>query len=174
MAANIREKIEHGWIRCNIIIEVLGKPADYLDKILKKTIEELEKKTDYVEVLNKKFYEPTPVEKMFSTFTEIEILIKDLKTLVEFVFEYMPSHIEIVEPKDLKMGMHDANEFITVLAARMHQYDAIAKRVGFENRLLRHRLQELGELPKEIEEMDKVIKDDQQKMKEEVEKKEDN
>jgi hypothetical protein len=155
---NIKEKIEQGWIRCNIIIEVLGKPADYLDKVIKKTIEELEK-SEITIVLDKKFHEPTPVENMFSTFVEIEILIKNMRTLIEFLFIYMPSHIEILEPTNIKLGLNDANEFINHLAARIHQYDAIAKRVIFENKVLRHKLEELGELPKEIEEMDKVMKE---------------
>jgi hypothetical protein len=162
-----REKIDQGWIRCAVVIEVLGKPADYLDKVLKKTIEDMGKRKD-IEVINKKFYEPTPIEKMFSTFTEIEILIKDMKTMVGFIFDYMPSNLEILEPKDIKFNLISANEFVNVLAARMHQYDAIAKRVGFENRLLRHRLEELGELPKEINEMDKVLTEAQKKAKEET------
>jgi len=159
--ANIREKLDQGWIRSTVVIEVLGKPADYLDKVLKKTIEEMGKRKD-IEVLEKKFYEPTPIEKMFSTFTELELLFKDMKTLTEFVFEYMPSNIEIIEPKDLKFGLNNANEFINKLTARMHQFDAIAKRVGFENKLLRHKLEQLGELPKEINEMDKAIKEEKE------------
>lgn len=157
--ASIREKIDQGWIKCAIVIEVLGKPAEYIDTVIKKTIEELEKKKDIVEILSKKFYEPTPIEGMFSTFTEIELLIKDMKTLTEFVFSYMPSHIEILEPKELKMSLHSANDFINNMAARMHQYDAIIKRASFENKVLRHELEKLGKLPKEIKEMDKAIAD---------------
>jgi hypothetical protein len=157
--ANIREKIDQGWIRCAIVIEVLGKPADYIDTVIKKTIEELEKKKDIVEIISKKFYEPTPIESMFSTFTEVELLIKDMKTLTEFVFVYMPSHIEIIEPKDIKMNLHSANDFINAMAARMHQYDAIIKRASFENKILRHELEKLGKMPKEIKEMDKALSD---------------
>ena len=169
--SHIKEKINEGWIRCTVIIEVLGKPADYLDMVLKKTVEDMAKRKD-LEVLDKKFYEPTPIEKMFSTFTELELLFKDMKTLTKFVFEYMPSNIEILEPKDLKFGLTQANEFINELAAKMHQFDAIAKRVGFENKVLRHRLEELGEIPKEINEMDKVIKEEKEKLKKNSDKKE--
>ena len=154
---NIREKIDHGWIRCNIIIEVLGKPAEYLDEVLKKTVEDLETKSEVIEVIDKKFHEATPIESMFSTFTELEMLFKNMKTLVEFVFAYMPSNIEIIEPNDIKYDLHSANEFINMLAARMHQYDAIIKRATFENKILRHELEKLGKLPKEVKEMDKVI-----------------
>lgn len=162
-----REKIDQGWIRCNIVVEVLGKPADYLDEVLKKTVEHLEKAKD-LEVINKKFYEPTPIENMFSTFTELEMLFKDMKTLSKFVFEFMPSNIEIIEPNNIKFDLNSANEFINILAARMHQFDAIAKRVGFENKILRAKLEKLGELPKEIKEMDKVIDEAKKTAKEEV------
>jgi hypothetical protein len=169
---NIREKIESGWIRCAIVIEVLGKPADYLDTVIKKTIEDLEKKKEIIEVISKKFYEPTPIESMFSTFTEVEILIKDMKTLTEFVFIYMPSNIEILEPKELKMNLHSANDFINTMAARMHQYDGIIKRIGFENKLLRHELEKLGKMPKQIKEMDKAIADARKDQAQSEEKKE--
>ena len=162
--AYIKEKLEQGWIRCAVIIEVLGKPADYLDKVLKKAVEEMGKRND-IEVLDKKFYEPTPIEKMFSTFTELELLFKNMKTLTEFVFEYMPSNIEIIEPKDIKLDLLGANDFINKLAARMHQFDAIAKRVGFENKVLRHKLEQIGELPKEVKEMDKAIEEGKKKQK---------
>ncbi|MEM2956029.1 MAG: hypothetical protein QW041_00415 [Candidatus Pacearchaeota archaeon] len=167
---NIREKIEEGWIRCIVIIEVLGKPAEYLDKVLKKAIEELEKEKNII-VIEKKFNEPKPIEKMFSTFTELELLIKDMHTLTEFVFAYMPSNIEIIEPNDIKFELVSANEFINKLIARIHQYDAIAKRIGFENKLLKHKLEELGELPEEIKEMDKILEETRKKAEKEAKEK---
>ena len=165
--STVKERLNHGWIRCNVIIEVLGKPAEYLDQVLKKTVDDLEKGSKVIEVIDKKFHEPTPIENMFSTFTELELLFKDMSTIVEFVFAYMPSNIEIIEPKDIKFNLHSANEFINMLAARMHQYDAIAKRMGFENKVLRHELEKLGKLPTEVKEMDKALKEQVEKAKKE-------
>jgi len=161
--ANIREKIDEGWIRCNIIIEVLGKPADYLKDVLKKTVEKLEKDKDYIMVLNKKIHDPTPFESMFSSFMELEIVIKDLRTLIEFSMAYMPSNIEIIEPKDLKFNLNAANDFVNMFIAKLHQYDAFAKRINFENKVLRYKLEKIGQLPDEIKEMDKVLKAEKDK-----------
>jgi len=155
---NIREKIDEGWVRCNVIIEVLGRPAEYLNEILKKAVENMEKEKTVI-VLDKKFNEPVPIEQAFSTFTELELLVKGMETLIDFVIAYMPSNIEIIEPQNLKLSLHGANDFINKLTAKIHQYDAFAKRTGLENQVMRHRLQELGEIPKEIEEMEKVLEE---------------
>jgi len=39
----INERIKKGWIRAALIIEVLGKPADYVEKSLSLAVDALEK-----------------------------------------------------------------------------------------------------------------------------------
>lgn len=153
-----------GWIRCNVIIEVLGKPAEFLTKVLKKAVENLEKEEEIC-VINKEIHKPEPAENLFSAFMELELCIKDMKKMLDFIFTYMPSNIEIVEPKEMKMNLNDSNDFANRLIVKMHQYDAVAKRMNFENQMMKFRLQELGEIPKEIEEAEKVLKEDKDKKK---------
>ena len=165
---NIKEKINQGWIRCVVVIEVLGKPADYIDEVLKTAVGHLEKE-NYMHIIDKKFYEPKPVENLFSTFTEIEFIIKDFKALLDFIVSYMPSNIEIIEPSDITLSLQDANDFVNRVAVKIHQYDGLLKRVGIENKILIEKLRKTGQLPKEIEEAEKIAEEQIKKMEEEKE-----
>ena len=148
-----KEKIEQGWIRCTAIVEILGRPADYLNKVLEKLAENLEKSKKII-VIEKTLHEPKAIEKVFSAFMEVELLFENMGVLMEFVFTYMPSHLEIIEPKEIKFKLNDANNFANQLTSKMHQYDALGKRLGLENQLMKAKLKQLGEIPKEIEELE--------------------
>ena len=157
-----KEKIDLGWIHCNAIVEILGRPADYLSKVLEKLAENLGKSKNII-VIEKTLHEPKAIEKVFSTFMEVELLFENMEVLMEFVFAYMPSHIEIIEPKEIKFKLNDANNFANQLTSKIHQYDALGKRLGLENQLMKAKLRQLGEIPKEIEEIEKEEKEKEKK-----------
>lgn len=126
-----------------IIIEVLGRPAEHIANALEQLIERLAKEKD-VQVMNKKIFPPKPTEKMFITFAEAEIKVKDITKLAEICFVFMPSSVEIIEPSDLKLKLSDANALLNFLVARLHNYDAIAKRLSIENMILQNKLKQVS------------------------------
>lgn len=138
---SIQDKISQGWIHAIIVVEVLGKPPEHVSQVLEKAIEKLAQEND-LEIVEKKFYEPHPVENIFSTFAEIEILFADIKKLIDIIFDYMPSSIEILEPQELKFKAVDATNFLNDLAARLHQYDALAKQLKVEKYIVEKKLEE--------------------------------
>ena len=109
-----------------------------------------------MELVEKKIHEPKEVKSLFSTFAELEIAVKDLKTLSDIVFAYMPSHVEILAPAELKMSLNDSAQFMNILTAKLHGYDALAKRLKVENMVLKKKLVDLGELPQEVREADEL------------------
>lgn len=146
---NVEQKVNEGWIHCNIIIEMLGKPKDYVEKVIKE-ISETIGKTKGIEVIKSTPHEPKVIkEGFFSTFTELELLIENLNLLIVLIFSYMPSNIEILAPSEMKIRLSDANEFVNLLTSKLHGYDGIAKKLKFENMLLKKRLEEVGAIPKQ-------------------------
>ena len=139
---------KEGWINCTIIIEILGKPADYIDKVIREVVEAIENKQG-VEVVSKNFHEPVESKKLFSTFSEVEFRVNSLGKLVEIIFEYMPSNVEILSPNEIKMPLTETNEFINILAAKLHGYDALAKKLKVENMVLKNQLKEMGAYSKD-------------------------
>lgn len=145
----LKEKIEHGWIHAVIIIEILGRPADHVEKSLDGIIETLGKEKG-VEITNKKAYPAKVVEKekvggqdLFTSFAEIELLTENLKRLIDIIFIYMPSSIEIIEPQEIKLKTNDANVFVNDLTERLHRYDAIAKTMIMQNSILQNQLKSM-------------------------------
>ncbi len=140
----IRDKLAHEWLRTHLIFEILGKPAEHIEKAMDMLLEKLAEEKN-IELLDKKTNKAKPVEKtkqVFTTFAEAEVLINKLPRLIEIIFDYMPSSIEIVEPTVLKFKNEDVNALINDLAAKLHHYDAISKKLKIERAALIKRLKE--------------------------------
>jgi len=111
-------------IQTRLILEIAGFPKEHVEQVLKKIVEKIkaEKK-----VLRYKIYEAEQREKIYSTFTEIEIEFKDMTDLSVFCFDYMPSSIEILEPTELKLVAKDYENMFNDILAKLHNYDMIIK-----------------------------------------------
>ena len=72
-------------------------------------------------------------QELWAGFAELEAKTANVEHLVGFCFEYMPSMIEIIEPKQLKFSDVDVSHFLNDLQAKLHQVDMVAKQVKFEN-----------------------------------------
>lgn len=146
----IKERVAKGWLRVALVIEVLGRPADYVEQSLNLAIDALEKDKK-AELLEKKLHPAQQVkdtQNVFSTFAEIEILVQDISRLIEIIFDYMPSSVEIIEPPNFSLKLEDANAVLNDLATKLHQYDALLKKSRIELGILTQRIKELEEKTK--------------------------
>jgi len=132
-------------IKAIMIFEILGKPADYVEESLAKISENLGKERG-IKVLNKKVQEARVVEKsdLFTSFTEIELEIDDLAKLMIIMFNYMPAHIEILSPSELRFKNFDLNSVCNELMVKLHGYDNVAKTLMFERTNLINQIQQLS------------------------------
>jgi len=125
-----------------LMLEVIGKPADYLKQALGELIEKMGKEKD-VKIIKKTIAEPKILEQgIFSTFAEIEIET-NMQTLTLLTFGYMPSHVDIITPEELKIRNSELNVFFNELARKLHQYDEIAKALMMERDMLVHQLKQV-------------------------------
>ena len=139
-----KEKISQGWLHVNLIIEVLGKPADYIEKVTDMAVDKLGEEKG-VNLLGKKLHPAKLVagsKEAFTTFAEAELLVDNMATLVGLIFDYMPASIEIVEPQNISFKLEDANALLNDLATRLHQYDLMAKQTRLERELLIKKIEE--------------------------------
>lgn len=116
------------------IIEVLGKPQEHVEKTLVSYIEKLKKEEDF-KVLNEKYAEIKKQEEseMWANFAEIEVETTELVKLTDFCFQYMPSMIEIIDPKEIKLTDREISEYLNDLQSKLHGVDMVAKTVKAEN-----------------------------------------
>lgn len=117
------------------IIEMMGAPKEHIDKVLKDYVEKLKKVEDF-KIVKEKFTEPEEQGEYFSTFVELEIIFKDMLTILDFCFEAMPSSIEIIDPDHLSLPTSYFTDFLNDLQAKMHQMDMVVKQARAEKQHL--------------------------------------
>lgn len=130
---------EHAHIRCKTIIEILGKPKEYVEKSIKEYIEHIKKDSELV-VLDEYHSESKEQGKLWSNFVELDLVIKGTRKLIGFCFEYMPSSMEIIKPEHLIMTNPELSRFLNDLQARLHNVDMIVKQLKAENEFIKQNM----------------------------------
>lgn len=132
------ENEEKQKVRSNVVLEILGKPKEHVDKALSMYLEKLKDDDNKTVVINEKIHEAKEQDDgFFSTFAELEIVSEDLPALVGFCFDYMPSSVEIVAPEEMKIKQRDITNVINDLQARLHTLDMLIKSTRTENDFLK-------------------------------------
>jgi hypothetical protein len=132
-------KPEKQHIRCKTIIEVLGKPKEHVEKAIKGYVEKIGQDPDLI-ILKTDFAETKQQDKLWSTFVELEMVVKGIPKLIGFCFDYMPSSIEIIKPDELILNSRITADFLNDLQARLHSMDMIIKQLKNENLFLRRNM----------------------------------
>lgn len=118
-------------IKSRIIIEILGSPEEHVRKVISDVMAELEKRD--IKILNKDISEPKKVEKFYSTFAEVEFKCKNLERLLDICFDFMPSVVEIIEPREFKFDPKILEDFLNDLLARLHKQSMVMRNLHAEN-----------------------------------------
>jgi len=132
------EMVEDEYFLARVILEIIGKPKEHIEKALKDYVVQLSK-NDLYHLLEANFEEAIKLEgdkDMFSTFVEIEFFTKDLGDLMNFVIEYMPSSIEVLQPAGMNIQASFVSHMLTELAGKLHLVDGALKKVNAENQLM--------------------------------------
>ena len=141
-------------INAIIMLEILGKPAEHITKVLNEIVDKLGEEKE-LEIVSRKIAEPKPIENdLFTSFAEFEIKT-GIEKLISICFSYMPSHVEIISPEELKIKNNDLNMILNELTRRLHQYDELAKGLMIEREILAKKI-ESGEI--KVKEEKKVKK----------------
>ena len=138
-------------IRAIFIIEVAGRPPEHLTETLEKIIEKI-KEEKGVKVKEQKINNPAPMkdqEKFYTNFAEVELELEDSLKLLFMIFRYMPAHVEIVYPENIKLTNNGFSVVLNELVRRLHGYDEIAKVIQVEKNILEKKLRAVLEEKKQ-------------------------
>lgn len=127
---------ENMHIRCKIIIEILGKPKEHVEKTIRMYVDNIKNDTDFI-VLHSDFSEALEKEKLWSVFAELEMVVKGIPKLIAFCFDYMPSSVEILKPEEFSMSKSIVEDLLNDLQARLHNVDMVVKKQKNENEFLK-------------------------------------
>ncbi len=132
----IKGKVAEGKILTRVIIEIVGKPKEHIEKALKVVVEKIKEEKD-IEVVEEQIFNAEKQEEMFSTFAELGILFNNLQALIEFCFDFMPSSIEILDPEKLSFKSNNFAGLINDLLARLHQINLKVVQNNLEKKALK-------------------------------------
>ncbi|MBU1623209.1 MAG: hypothetical protein KJ597_06555 [Nanoarchaeota archaeon] len=123
-----------GEIVFRVVLEVVGKPQEHVEKSIKEYISNIKKDKDY-QIISEEFAEikKHDEEGLWATFAELEIKTDKIQNIVGFCFNYMPSIVEVLEPAKMPFTSGDFSNFLNDLQARLHQIDLVAKQLRAEN-----------------------------------------
>lgn len=141
-------------LKAKLIIEILGRPVEHLEKTLSDLIEKMGTEKG-VSVLRKEINKPKKVEKaenLWTAFADIELSFESLPVFMNTVITYMPAHIEVYEPDMFKMNAFEMNDFVNFVVSKLHNYDALSKRMMGEREILISKLEYIrkGGNPKDV------------------------
>ena len=124
------KRLREGWIRSNMMIEVLAVNKETAKSSLKKHIEKMEKE-DKAMIYNVEFREikkvknPVPnISEAYSNIVELDVLTANYDKLIYMVMSYAPSSVEILEPEHIKIDMGEAQGILNIVADMVHKFAA--------------------------------------------------
>jgi len=137
-----------------LLLEVLGRPAEYLVETLNSIIKSIGEEKG-VKVNKTKINDPVLMKDQkdfYTSFAEIEVDVDEILYLVILMFKYMPAHIEIVSPQNLHLSNFDVGDVLNELTRRLHGYEEIVRMAQAEKNILETKLRELITPKEEVKE----------------------
>ena len=125
-----------------MIVEVLGKPKEYVVEILEEIVGRIDAEKG-IKILDSSIKEPRELEKQkdfFTSFAEIEFEADEMLQIVFLVFKYMPSHIEIISPEQITTNNYEYTDILNSLTKKLHNYDEVARIIKVEKDILEKKL----------------------------------
>ncbi len=132
-------------ISAKFIVEILGRPPEHLATTLDELITKLGSEKG-IQIVNKTINKPKPTEKaenLWTAFADVELKFETLPHFFNAIIMYMPAHVEVFDPETLKFNTFELNELANFIISRLHNYDAIAKRLISEREILVNKLEYL-------------------------------
>jgi|SRR3989338_5259063 len=122
------EKVSDGWLRVWFAFEALALGEEVAKKALENLFVKLESDTR-AKLYRKDFSGAKKVENPvqginegWSVVSEIEFVSKKLDDVVAVVMEYGPSAVEILEPKEMKLGIGECQNILNGVSDMMHRF----------------------------------------------------
>jgi hypothetical protein len=130
----------------SMILEVIGRPPEYLNEALTKMIEDIGKEKG-VKVRNSKVNTSVQMKEnkqFYSNFAEIEVEVDEILYLAILIFRYMPAHVEVISPQNISLTNLEWGDILSEITRKLHGYEEIVKITQTEKMILEKKLRELS------------------------------
>jgi len=135
-SSELKQKIsEEGYIHANVMFEIIGNPKDYVEKAIVTHLEKIEKDKD-LEIIQRFVEKPEKQDKYWSTFAEVELLVKGLDKFTWMCMNFMPASIEILGPETMVFKARNLTNWLNDLLSHLHEISSLSQQVGQQNKLM--------------------------------------
>ncbi len=116
----IKQFLDQGYLQVNVIFEIVGNPKDYVSEAIVLVMKKIEEgKT--IKIISQEIAETIDVgEGLFGTNCEAQLLVKDLFSLSILVFTFIPSSLEIIEPKKITLKDKELSDLFSDIITQLH------------------------------------------------------
>lgn len=135
-------------IKTLFIYEIVGRPAEHIKISLEQLIDRIGENPG-IKIISRKVHEPNIIQEenlekeLFSTFAEVEMEIDDLELVFRIVLNTLPSNVEILDPKELRLKNFDLSSVLAELAIKLHKFDEVTKVLALEKSQLINFMKEM-------------------------------
>ena len=131
-------------IKVHMILEILGRPIENVTQALHSLVQKISQEKGAV-ILEQTIHEPLPVKEskdLFTSFAELVLELDSLSLYFGIMFAYMPANIEIISPEKIGLNNVELSQLGSKLIQRLHDYDAITKKMIYERDIFAGKLRE--------------------------------
>ena len=111
-------------LKIRTIIEVAGYPQKHVNEVMLKIIENI-KKEPKVKTIKEQIAEAQAAKEIFSGFMELELEIETFDKLISFCQSYLPSSIEVLDIKEIKVNTDEFRTGMNDLISYLHRVNVI-------------------------------------------------
>ncbi len=132
-------------LKAKFILEIIGRPAEHIISSLNDLVVRMGQEKGAV-ILNKEIHKPKQVEKtdnLWTSFADVELEFNSVQHFLNVVMTYMPAHVEVFSPENFQFNTFELNELTNFIVGKLHNYDALAKKLMSEREILINKLEYL-------------------------------
>jgi len=100
------------------IIQIAGKPVENVEKALKFVLDKIKKENKKFKLREYHIANPELEDKttLYSGFLDLELGFNETKDILDFIADYTPTSIEIIEPEKIELNSHDLTGILNDIA----------------------------------------------------------
>jgi len=126
----LKEHLDKGWIHVRMFFEVMGGTEEVAKKALTDHLATV-KKMHNIKIVSEKYGDVVEVtdppkqfegRKAYSQVVEVEMVVSSVENLIYSVIFYGPSSVEVIGPKEMKVGFDAVQSMANAVAEMMHRY----------------------------------------------------
>lgn len=140
-----KKRLKEGWLHVLATFEVIGKPKEHVEETIQQLVETV-KKEETIQVLEEHIDDAVATENdFFSTFAEVDMMVKNVETLTWLAANITPATIEIIEPLNFSFTAGDMQGWINDVLSTMHSIGYAHKTQNAELQFIKGQLRTLVE-----------------------------